>query len=104
MYIRAPQPNSRANHGQANEANEQQKEDGSRTSRATFSGSSSDILETGEGREEGVGILSCTVGVQDEPSVNRIPFVIKSSTRMNRQQPLPLVCRPALGNKEQNLQ
>ena len=100
MHFRAPQPNSRANQGQANEASEQQEEDGSHTSRATLSGSSSDILETGDGREEGVGILPCMVGDQDKPSANRIPFAIKSSTRMNRQQPLDLACRPALGNKE----
>src|SRR5437588_3257651 len=81
MDFRALQPNSRANHGQANEANKQQEEDGSHTSRATLSGSSSDILETRDGREEeGVGILPCTVGVPDEPSMNRFPFAIKSST------------------------
>jgi len=62
---------------------------------------SSDILGTGEGREEGIRILPSMVGVQDEPSMNHIPFTIKSSTRMNRQQPLDLVRRPALGDKEQ---
>ena len=41
-----------------------------------------------------------TIGVKDEPSENRIPFDIKSSTRMNRQQPFDLVRHPALGNKE----
>ena len=46
MYFRTPQPNSRANHGQANKANEQQEEDGSHTSPVTLSSSSSDILET----------------------------------------------------------
>src|SRR5437588_4013660 len=100
MHFRAPQPNSRANHRQSNEANEQQEEDGSQTSRALLSGSSSDILETGDRREEGVRILPYTVGVQDEPLPNRITFTIKSSTRMNRQQPLDLVRRPALGDKE----
>src|SRR5205807_8633031 len=46
-------------------------------------------------------ILPCTVGDQDKPSANLVPFTIKLLTRMNRQQPLDLVCRPALGDKEQ---
>ena len=62
IHFHKLQPNSRAHQEQANEASEQQEEDGSHTSRATLSGSSSDILETGDGREEGVRILPCTVG------------------------------------------
>ena len=77
MHFGALQPNSRANQRQANEASKQQEEDRSHTSRVTLSGSSSDILETGDGREEGVGILPCTVGDQDKPSTNRVPFTIK---------------------------
>src|SRR5207302_8522049 len=101
MHFCAPQPNSRANKGQANEASEQQEEDGSHKLQATLFSSSSDILETGDRCEEVIEILLCTVGDQDKLSTNRIPFTIKSSTRINRQQPLDLVYRHALGNQEQ---
>ena len=63
MHFRALQPNSRANQGQANEASEQQEEDGSHTSPGTLSGLSSDILETRDGREEAVGIRTLIDGI-----------------------------------------
>lgn len=100
MHFRTPQPDSRSDHGQANEASEQQEGDASRLSRAALSGSSSDVLETWDGREDGVGILPSPVGDQAETPANRIPFAAKSLTRVNRQQPLDLVRHPTPGDKE----